>query len=84
MRRPSWRTAFARAQGIAEGNKRTALLLARWLLDRNGIDGSVVLPPNDLTLGRLLVQAAAGADVEADLLAHVRIRLAIKSAGRLE
>ena len=29
-----------RAQGFAEGNKRTALLLARWVLDNNGIDGN--------------------------------------------
>jgi hypothetical protein len=28
-----------RAQGFAEGNKRTAILLARWLLDSNGVDG---------------------------------------------
>ena len=28
-----------RAQGFNEGNKRTALLLARWLIDRNGGDG---------------------------------------------
>jgi len=33
-----------RAQGFTEGNKRTALLLARWLLDRNGIDGAVIIP----------------------------------------
>jgi prophage maintenance system killer protein len=29
-----------RAQAFGEGNKRTALLLARWLLDHNGRDGS--------------------------------------------
>ncbi|MBA3509927.1 MAG: Fic family protein [Thermoleophilaceae bacterium] len=38
---------IARAQAFGEGNKRTALLLARWVLDRNGLDGRVLLPPND-------------------------------------
>jgi hypothetical protein len=35
------RLAFrvTRAQAFGEGNKRTALLLARWILDRNGQDG---------------------------------------------
>ena len=28
-----------RVQGFAEGNKRTALLFARWVLDHNGVDG---------------------------------------------
>lgn len=27
-------------QGFGEGNKRTALLLARWTLDQNGLDGA--------------------------------------------
>jgi prophage maintenance system killer protein len=35
----------SRAQGFAEGNKRTALLLARWVLDRNGFDRSKLSPP---------------------------------------
>ena len=30
----------ARAQGFGEGNKRTGFLLAKWTLDRNGLDGS--------------------------------------------
>src|SRR4051812_46771852 len=29
----------ARAQDVGEGNKRTALALAKWLLDRNGYPG---------------------------------------------
>jgi Fic family protein len=39
--------AVTRAQGFAEGNKRTALLLARWLLDENGMDGLTFLPVDD-------------------------------------
>lgn len=54
----------ARAQGFGEGNKRTALLLARWLLDRNGLDGARFLPPDDALIGPLLVEAAAGGTVE--------------------
>ena len=58
----------ARAQGFAEGNKRTALLLARWLLDHNGLDGAVILPRNDSVLAELLIRAAAGVDVEREIV----------------
>ncbi|MFZ0015501.1 MAG: Fic family protein [Acidimicrobiia bacterium] len=57
-----------RAQGFTEGNKRTALLLARWTLDNNGLDGSGILDPADRELADLLVQAAAGLNVEAEIL----------------
>jgi prophage maintenance system killer protein len=56
-----------RAQGFAEGNKRTALLLARWVLDHNGLDGLALLPPDDRELADLLIKAAAGADVESQI-----------------
>jgi prophage maintenance system killer protein len=64
------RLAFrvARTQAFGEGNKRTALLLARWLLDHNGEDGKKILPTDDQTLADLLVQAASGTDVEAPIL----------------
>ena len=60
------RLAFrvARNQAFGEGNKRTALLLARWLLDHNGEDGEKILPAVDQTLADLLVRAASGLDVE--------------------
>jgi len=58
-----------REQGFAEGNKRTALLLARWLLDNNGIDGRQILPQNDRVVADLLVQAASGAVVEKEIIA---------------
>lgn len=57
----------ARAQGFGEGNKRTALLLARWVLDRNGLDGRAFLPPDDWALADLLVKAASGLDVQQDV-----------------
>jgi prophage maintenance system killer protein len=57
-----------RAQPFGEGNKRTALLLARWILDRNGFDGSVMIPPDDWKLADLLVQAASGRDVEKEIV----------------
>jgi hypothetical protein len=60
----------ARAQGFAEGNKRTALLLARWILDHNGLDGAVLLPREhqpsavpqvaDSTAGRRSVRSPTG------------------------
>lgn len=65
----------ARAQGFAEGNKRTAFLLAKWMLDRNDLDGSAILPSDDRAVADLLVKAAAGQDVQdalVDLLASRR------------
>ena len=64
----------ARAQAFGEANKRTALLLARWVLDRNGMNGSVIIPPEDRVIADLLVQAAAGQDVESKLLEIFRSR----------
>jgi prophage maintenance system killer protein len=64
-----------REQGFAEGNKRTALLLARWVLDNNGIDGNGVLPTDDLVLADLLIQAASGADVETDIVSRLQERI---------
>ena len=58
-----------KSQGFAEGNKRTALLLARWILDSNGIDGRRILDPDDRELADLLVRAASGEDVEARIIA---------------
>lgn len=62
-----------RAQGFGEGNKRTALL-ARWLLARNGLDGSAVIPHDDQEFADLLVRAAAGGDVEAEMKALLQSR----------
>jgi prophage maintenance system killer protein len=64
----------ARAQAFAEGNKRTALLVARWVLDRNGLEGAAFLPPDDREMGALLVKAASGQDVGADFVALLSSR----------
>lgn len=64
----------ALAQAFGEGNKRTALLLARWLLDHNGVDGEMILPVDDQALADLLVKAASGVDVEAAIVAHLSSR----------
>jgi prophage maintenance system killer protein len=61
-----------RAQGFAEGNKRTAVLLARWVLDMNGIEGSEILRPDDRHIADLMVQAASGIDVEQQIIAAFR------------
>jgi prophage maintenance system killer protein len=63
-----------RAQAFGEANKRTALLLARWLLDRNGHDGSVIIPADDRRLADLLIKAAAGRDVGDQILLLLRER----------
>ena len=59
---------MARAQAFGEGNKRTAFLLARWLLDRNGQEASTLLPSEDRVFADLLVKAAAGSDVQEEIL----------------
>ena len=59
---------ITRAQGFTEGNKRTALLVAKWVLDRNGVDGRQIIPPEDRVLADLLIRAASGVDVEADIV----------------
>lgn len=64
-----------KAQGFAEGNERTALLLSRWVMDHNGVDGSQILPSDDLVLADLLVKAAAGVDVEGEMVARLRSRV---------
>ncbi len=58
------------AQGFAEGNKRTALLLSKWVLDNNGREGRQIIDPDDLGLADLLVKAASGQDVEADIIRY--------------
>jgi prophage maintenance system killer protein len=65
----------SRSQGFTEGNKRTALLLARWVLDRNGIDGALLIPPVDHQIGDLLIKAASGLDVEAEFVDLLRSRV---------
>jgi prophage maintenance system killer protein len=64
----------ARAQAFGEGNKRTALLLGRWVFDRNGIDGARVLAADDRVVAGLLVRAAAGEDTELQMVDLFRER----------
>jgi prophage maintenance system killer protein len=64
-----------RAQAFAEANKRTALLLGRWILDRNGLSGAKFLPADDRQVAELLVQAARGQDVEHQLVELLRTRV---------
>jgi prophage maintenance system killer protein len=58
---------IARSQAFAEGNKWTALLVARWILDRNGLDGKAIIPKSDLELANSLLRAARGEVVHSDL-----------------
>ena len=63
-----------RVQGFAEGNKRRALLLARWLLAHNGVDGGQILPPDDRVIADLLVRTASGADAEEEIISILEAR----------
>jgi len=65
----------ARAQAFSEGNKRTALLLALWVLDNNGFDAEEIIPAEDQELWKLLVQAASGLDVETKIRTLLTIRI---------
>jgi prophage maintenance system killer protein len=64
----------ARAQGFGEGNKRTAVALAAWLLDHNGLDGERFLPPDDRKVADLIVKAASGLDTEAEIVSLLNTR----------
>lgn len=66
---------IARAQVFGEGNKRRALLLGRWVLDRNGIDGGRLLPTTDPELVDLLLRAARGMDVSQALTSLLTQRM---------
>lgn len=65
---------LTRAQAFTEANKRTAVLVARWILDRNGLDGSRYLPHDDFVLADLLVKAAAGESVEREVVGRLEQR----------
>ncbi len=64
----------ARAQAFGEGNKRTAFLLAKWVLDRIGHDGSTLLPTADREFADVLVKAASDLDVQEELLELLQVR----------
>ena len=66
---------IARSQSFTEGNKRTALLVGRWILDRNGFVGSRIVPKGDLELAHLLLKAARGGDVGKQVTELFRSRL---------
>jgi prophage maintenance system killer protein len=59
---------LAQSQAFTEANKRTAVLVGRWILDRNGIDGAKYIPENDMELAPLLLQAARGADMSGEVI----------------
>ena len=66
---------IARSQSFTEGNKRTALLVGRWILDQNGLIGIRIIPKSDLELAHLLLKAARGEDVSKQVTELFRSRL---------
>jgi prophage maintenance system killer protein len=73
----------ARCQGFTEGNKRTAFLLAKWVLDNNGINSGEIIRAEDEELRALLIKTASGGDIDAEVLAlfHRRLILARRRQG---
>jgi hypothetical protein len=49
-------------------------LLARWILDRNGLSGATFLPADDRQVADLLVKAASDQDVENLIVELLRTR----------
>jgi len=66
---------IAAAQGFYEGNKHTAVLIARWFLSVNTErDPDDLIQPSDRELGTLLVRAARGDTVHEEVMALLRSR----------
>ena len=68
---------IARAQAFTEGNKRTALLVGRWILDRNDLDGDLLIPRDDFELANLLLDAARGGDTSEKIIELFKSRQAL-------
>ena len=75
---------IARSQAFGEGNKRTALMAAVWLLDRNGLDPLQFLPPSDMAANDLLIKASVGNNVEEEMMALLDARRSIDLAHAVE
>ena len=65
---------LAQSQAFTEGNKRTAVLLGRWILDHNGMDGAIVIREGDAELAQLLLRAARGANVGGEIVGLFKSR----------
>jgi len=69
---------ITRAQGFYEGNKRTAVLITRWFVSVNtAIDPDRLIPPHDREFADLLIRAARGDRVGAEILALLRSRASV-------
>ena len=63
------------AQGVFEGNKRTATVLARWFLSVNtDLDVDALIPPDDREFADLLLAAARGNEVGDEIRGLLRNR----------
>jgi prophage maintenance system killer protein len=72
---------IAAAQGFYEGNKRTALVIARWYLRENTeLNPAVIVLPDDRDLGDLLIKLARGDDVATNIEELLRARAASSQA----
>ena len=66
---------IAAAQGFFEGNKRTAVLIARWFIRVNTtIDPDQLIGPDDHRLGALMIATARGEPTEGAIRALLRER----------
>lgn len=66
---------IAAAQGFFEGNKRTAVVIARWFIQANTtIDPDRLIGPDDHHLGNLLIATARGERNQGAMQALLRER----------
>ena len=66
---------ITRSQAFTEGNKRTATLLALWILKENGIQESGLIFEEDLVLAQLLLRAARGEKMDSEILSLLESRV---------
>lgn len=59
---------LARSQAFTEGNKRTAVAVAYFVLETNGYSPEEYLPPHDVDITHYLLLAARGENVEQAIL----------------
>lgn len=63
---------LARSQAFTEGNKRTALAVAHFVLTANDVNPEAYLPPEDTQIRQCLGRAARGEDVEQEVIAAMK------------
>ena len=73
---------LARSQAFTEGNKRTALAVAHFVLQANGYDPEKYIPPDDTRISDYLLLAARGDNVEQEIIGVMTSNAGVLRAGQ--